>query len=61
MKQGLSIGLIIGGLLQYIFPDFNGLFGKSVTTSIEHRELVGVIVFIGGLLLFYLPSNSNSD
>jgi hypothetical protein len=50
MKHGLSIGLIVGGLLAYLFPEFNGAFGKTVTTSIEHRELIGIILFVGGEL-----------
>ena len=54
LKNGLSIGLIIGGALQYLFPEFNGAFGQPIKTSIEHRELIGTIAFIGGLVLFYI-------
>jgi hypothetical protein len=54
LKNGLSIGLIIGGALQYLFPEFNGTFGQPIKTSIEHRELIGTIAFIGGLILFYM-------
>jgi hypothetical protein len=54
LKNGLSIGLIIGGALQYMFPEFNGAFSGPIKTSIEHRELIGTIAFIGGLILFYM-------
>ena len=54
LKNGLSIGLIIGGALQYMFPESNGAFGQPIRTSIEHRELIGTIAFIGGLILFYI-------
>lgn len=54
LKHGLSIGLIIGGASQYLFPEFTGAFGQPIKTSIEHRELIGTIAFIGGLILFYI-------
>ena len=54
IKYGLSIGLIGGGALQYLFPEFTGAFGQPIKTSIEHRELIGAIAFIGGLILFYI-------
>ena len=59
IKQGVSIGLIIGGAGQYLFPDFFGLLGiihSPIKTSLEHRELVGTLAFLGGLILFYMPS-----
>jgi len=54
LKNGLIKGMIIGGALQYLFPEFNGTFGQPIKTSIEHRELIGTIAFIGGLILFYM-------
>jgi len=54
LKNGLSIGLLIGGSLQYTFPEFTVAFGQPIKTSIEHRELIGTIAFIGGLVLFYI-------
>lgn len=54
LKNGLSIGMIIGGAGQYMFPEFTGSFGQPIKTSIEHRELIGTIVFVGGLILFYI-------
>ena len=54
LKFGLSLGLIIGGAVQYFFPEFTGAFGSTIKSSIEHRELVGAIFFIGGLILFYM-------
>lgn len=54
LKNGLSIGMIIGGAGQYMFPEFTGAFGQPIKTSIEHRELIGTIVFVGGLILFYI-------
>ena len=57
IKNGLSIGMIIGGIAQYLFPEFNGLFSSPIKTSIEHRELVAAIVFVGGLIIFYMPTD----
>lgn len=37
-----------------MFPEFNGVFSGPVKTSIEHRELIGTIAFVGGLILFYM-------
>lgn len=61
MKNALGIGLIIADILQYTFPEFNEIFREPVLTSNEHRELVGMIMFIGGLILFYMPSNTNKN
>jgi len=56
LKYGVSMGLIIGGACQYLFPEFTGLFGSPIKTSIEHRELIGSMSFIGGLILLYMPT-----
>ena len=55
-KNSLGIGLIFGGIAQYAFPEYTGVFGSAIKTSIEHRELIGAIGFIGGLILFYMPT-----
>ena len=57
IKNGLSIGMIIGGMGQYMFPEFSGAFGSPTKTSIEHRELIGTLAFVGGLILFYMPTD----
>jgi hypothetical protein len=57
IKIGLSIGCIIGGIGQYIFPEYTGAFGSPIKTSIEHRELIGAIAFFAGLILFYMPTD----
>lgn len=51
------MGLIIGGIGQYLFPEFTGVLGSPIKTSIEHRELIGTIAFIGGLILLYMPTD----
>lgn len=51
------MGLIIGGDGQYLFPEFTGVLGSPLKTSIEHRELIGTLAFLGGLILFYMPTN----
>lgn len=51
------MGLIIGGGCQYLFPEFTGVFGSPIKTSIEHRELIGTLAFLGGLILLYMPSD----
>ncbi len=56
VKDSLGIGLIIGGLVTYMFPEFNGLFGGPLTTTIEHREMLGLISFIGGVVVYFIPS-----
>lgn len=49
--------MIIGGMGQYMFPEFSGAFGSPTKTSIEHRELIGTLAFVGGLILFYMPTD----
>ena len=56
IKNGVSIGLIFGGLISYAFPDISSLLSNR-QTSIEHKELIGIISFIGGVIIFYMPSN----
>jgi len=56
IKNGVSIGLIFGGLISYAFPDISSLL-SSRQTSIEHKELIGIISFIGGLIVFYMPTH----
>ncbi len=58
LKQSLGLGLIVGGLGQYLFPEFTGVFGAAIKVSIEHRELIGTISFIGGLIIFYMPTDN---
>ena len=50
------MGLIIGGAGQYLFPEFTGLLGSPIKTSVEHRELIGTLAFLGGLILLYMPT-----
>jgi hypothetical protein len=57
IKHGLSMGLIIGGAGQYLFPEFTGVLGSPIKTSIEHRELIGTLAFLGGLILLYMPTD----
>jgi len=57
IKIGLSMGLIIGGAGQYLFPEFTGVFGSPIKTSIEHRELIGTLAFLCGLILLYMPTD----
>lgn len=56
IKNGASIGLIFGGLLNYAFPEIVSTL-SSTRTSIEHKELIGIISFIGGLIVFYMPTD----
>jgi hypothetical protein len=55
IKNGASIGLIFGGMLSYAFPEIISTI-SSTKTSIEHKELIGIISFIGGLIVFYMPT-----
>ena len=56
IKNGASIGLIFGGALSYAFPEIFSTL-SSTKTSFEHKELIGVISFIGGLIVFYMPTD----
>ncbi len=55
VKDSVGIGLVIGGLGSYMFPEFNGLFGGPLKTTIEHREMLGLIAFIGGVVVYFIP------
>ena len=57
LKISFSVGMIIAGSLQYFFPEFTGIFGSPIKTSIEHRELIGILVFTAGMILFYMPTD----
>jgi hypothetical protein len=62
IKIGSSIGMILGGLGQYLFPDSIAIIGSVSSTSIEHRELIGILTFFVGMILFYMPTDiKNSD
>jgi len=58
-KESLGIGLVVGGLGMYLFPEFTGVLSGPPKTSTEHRELIGTISFIGGLLLYFMPTEKN--
>ena len=57
IKIGSSVGMIFGGLGQYLFPESISIFGSVSGTPIDHRELVGIVTFIGGIILFYMPTD----
>jgi uncharacterized protein YjeT (DUF2065 family) len=49
--------MILGGLSQYLFPDSIAIIGSVSSTSIEHRELIGILTFFVGMILFYMPTD----
>jgi hypothetical protein len=58
--QQTGIGLIVAGALSYLFPGFNGfLFERSNVTTGE-GQIVGAILFVGGLILVALAQKSKA-
>lgn len=57
LKTTLGIGLVVGGIGKYCFPEFNGLLDEPVKTSLEHSQLLGLIGFIGGLIIIFMPTD----
>lgn len=60
LKVGLGIGMVVGGMMKLLFPEFNGFFSGPVKTSLEHNELMGLISLIGGVIIFFMPTDLNS-
>ncbi len=57
LKTSLGMGLLVGGIGKYFFPEFNGLLSGPVKTSLEHGELMGLISLIGGAIIFFMPTD----
>ena len=49
--------LFFGAFLSWFFPDWNGLlFAPSPEVGLGEGRIVAAILFVGGLILWYLPS-----
>ena len=58
-KQHFSVILFGVATLVYFFPQWNGfLFEPSVGISTGDGRIISSILFVGGLILWYLPSRS---
>ena len=57
LKTSLGGGLVVAGIVKWFFPEFNGLLAGPVKTTIEHGELLGLISFIGGSIIFFMPTD----
>ena len=57
VKDAIGIGLAIGGIGTYLFPEFNGVFSGPIKTSTEHRELLGLLSFIGGVGIYFMKTD----
>lgn len=56
-KIGLSVGLMLGGLLSFFFPEFNGFFSDPLKITIAEGRIIGSILFVGGAVLLFMPSD----
>jgi len=58
-KQCWSIILFGITPMVYFFPQWNGfLFGPSVGITTGDGRIISSILFVGGLILWYLPNRS---
>jgi len=55
-KERWSIGLFVFSLGMWYFPTWNGfLFDSSLDMTTGDGRIIASILFVGGLLLWYLP------
>lgn len=61
-KKTWSILLVSVSLLSWYFPKWNGIFAETTfdITSGEGR-IVASILFVGGLILWYLPEQNSKN
>jgi hypothetical protein len=54
MAKALGIGLIIGGIGSWYFPQFQGVFFEPANVTTGEGRIIAAILFVGGLLLYFL-------
>jgi hypothetical protein len=58
--QQIGIGLIIGGIGSYPFPGFNGIFFDRSNITTGEGQILGAILFVGGLILVAIARKSKA-
>ena len=59
-KKAWVVVLVISGVISYYFPQWNGfIFGPTLDITSGDGRIVGLILFVGALLLWYMPSKEN--
>lgn len=56
--QAIGIGLIIGGIGSYFFPGFNGFFFEPSNMTTGEGQILGAVLFVGGLILIAIDRKS---
>jgi hypothetical protein len=59
MKDNWAIALIMGSAGAWFFPQWEGLLFDPVSISTGDGRIIAAILFVGGLLLWYLPDKSS--
>ena len=60
LKKYWSILLFFLSLQQWLFPQWNGiLFNPSLDVTAGDGRIISSILFVGGLLLWYIPERNS--
>ncbi len=52
----LGLAICAGGLAKcFLFPEFGGIFFESLQTSIAQGRVIGVLIILIGLLMYFYP------
>jgi len=61
LRIGLGIGLIVGGIVSWFFPKFQGVFFGPADVTTGEGRIIGAIFVVGGLLLCFLSPGESKE
>ncbi len=56
MKQALAIGMLMAGIGQWYWPNWNGLFFEpSIGVTVGEGRIIAAILGVGAAILWFMP------
>jgi hypothetical protein len=53
-NRHIAIGFVIGGLVSWYWPGFNGIFFSSSDISVGDGRIIGAVFIVGGAILWFI-------